>query len=366
MSNTTVVVDGEPILNPFDPLVFLSPEQASQVRISRYVLVGTLGAFLWDIISNFKSDYILSRHRIRLQTTIYFISKVFSLAYVLGSTIFETAPISSCSSSEHALEVLFCIAIPSTSLLIFFRARAVFSTNPWAVALFGALWFAVLAGCVGTFFGITASNIGPTKYCVNGNAKPHLGAAATISLINDTIVFLSITWRLWGNSYAGRTMKDGIRVLVFGEYLPAFSRSMLQDGQAYYLAAVCVNLMTVITLCILSSSDIYRTMLMIPNVALMNMMACRVYRNTLFALLHNSSRIPSVMGRDLNADISLSLSGKRDSGMNQGVNTTSNTTQTETPNDVDVITVTRTIQPIIEDYPADNKDKDRTDISRMV
>ncbi|KAF8799308.1 hypothetical protein BYT27DRAFT_7201895, partial [Phlegmacium glaucopus] len=291
MSNTTVVVDGLPILNPFAPLVFLRPEQASQVimMISRYVLVGTLGALLWDIISIFKSDYILSRHRIRLQTTIYFISKIFSFAYVLGSTIFETAPISSCSNSEQALEVLFCIAIPSTSLLIFFRARDVFSTSPWAVVFFGGLWFAVLAGCVGTFFGITASNIGPTKYCVNGNAKPHIGAAATISLINDTIVFLSITWHLW----------DGIRVLVFGDYLPTFSRSMLQDGQAYYLAAVSANLITVITLAILSSSDIFRTTLMVPNVALMNMMACRVYRNTLFALLHDSNRIPSVMWRDL-------------------------------------------------------------------
>jgi len=96
MPNTTIIVNGSAILNPFSPMTFLSPEQAFQLKISRYILVGTLGvscqsvylsvesvkmanvyqALLWDIISNLKIDYILlSRHRIRSQTVIYFISK---------------------------------------------------------------------------------------------------------------------------------------------------------------------------------------------------------------------------------------------------------------------------------------------------
>jgi len=107
--------------------------------------------------------------------------------------------------------------------------------NPWAIAFFGGLWLAVPAGCLTTLVGITATNIGPTKFCITGSIRPNTGAVAIILLVSDTIVFLAVTWRLYRNSYARRTITDGVRVLVYGDYLPAFSRLMLQDGQAYYL-----------------------------------------------------------------------------------------------------------------------------------
>ena len=65
--------------------------------------------------------------------------------------------------------------------------------------------------------------------------KPYTAAAVVVPLINDTLIFIAITWRLHSNSSARRTINDGVRVLVFGNYLPAFSKAMLQDGQVYYL-----------------------------------------------------------------------------------------------------------------------------------
>jgi hypothetical protein len=78
------------------------------------------------------------------------------------------APISNCFNTEKALSVLFCLAVPLTSLLFFFRARAVFGMNPFAVAIFGVLWLGVLGGCLTTIPGIGGTNIGPTPYCVSG------------------------------------------------------------------------------------------------------------------------------------------------------------------------------------------------------
>ena len=61
-----------------------------------------------------------------------------------------------------------------------------------------------------------------------------------IPLIYDTLVFLAITWRLSRNSYdpGPNTLESGIKFLIFGDYLPVFSKALLRDGQAYYLLAI--------------------------------------------------------------------------------------------------------------------------------
>lgn len=148
----------------------------------------------------------------------------------------SAASVPSCAKLKISMQVLYLIAIPSSSLLFFFRTRAVFHKEPWVVTFFACMWLAVLASCVTPFGNNDAATIGPTKYCVvNVRAKPYTITAAIIPLINDTLVFFAISWQFWCNSSARRTLKDGVRVLIFGDYLPAFSKTMLQDGQAYCL-----------------------------------------------------------------------------------------------------------------------------------
>ena len=190
--------------------------------------------------------------------------------------------------------MLFSLAVPLTSLLFFFRACAVFGMNPSAVAIFGVLWLGVLGGCLTTIPGSSGVNIGPTPYCANGAFKLYLIAATVTPLINDGIVFIAISWRLWSNTWTRRTVKNGVRV-VFGDYLPAFSRSLLQDGQIYFLSVflilsatlvngifhrttVSANLLAGVMGFSTFVPDTYRAVFSIPNVALMNIMACRIYR----------------------------------------------------------------------------------------
>jgi hypothetical protein len=42
MSNSTVVINGWPVLNPLAPSAFLPPDLAYEQDVARYVLVGTL------------------------------------------------------------------------------------------------------------------------------------------------------------------------------------------------------------------------------------------------------------------------------------------------------------------------------------
>ena len=214
---------------------------------------------------------------------------------------------SMCIILERLVVTFYCAAVIFTSLLFFFRTRAVFNAYPWMVAFFAGLWLAVLGGCVALIVNIfepipeSASGI---PLCIKPGMDPFVAASTIIPLINDTLVFLAISWRLSRNSYYPDTLESGIRLLIFGDYLPVFSKALLQDGQAYYLLAlswstmslalkyltdfyfsfhrtvVTMNIIAVFMLFYPSNPDILRSIFTVPNVVLMNVMAGRVFRNT--------------------------------------------------------------------------------------
>ena len=135
----------------------------------------------------------------------------------------------------------YCAVLVFTSLLFFLRTRAVFNGNPWVTAFFAGLWLAVLGGCLAFIVDAfepmdPASNA--TTICLGSRTHPFASATLIIPLINDTLVFLAITWRLSRNSYDPYTVKSGIKFLIFGDHLPVFSKVFLWDGQAYYLSAL--------------------------------------------------------------------------------------------------------------------------------
>lgn len=77
--------------NPETPLAFLPPTAANQLEVSRYIYVATLGAFVWDILSNLPKDYaLLTKYRFTPATATYFSSRIAALAYVTTSTVFQS------------------------------------------------------------------------------------------------------------------------------------------------------------------------------------------------------------------------------------------------------------------------------------
>ncbi|KAF8154858.1 hypothetical protein B0H34DRAFT_718261 [Crassisporium funariophilum] len=286
--------------NPLTPMAFLPPDIAFQVTIASYILVGSCGVLIWDILNNLSNDYrLLTKYKIGLPTTAYFLSRCGALGYVLCSTIFETAAAGNCAVFEKILCGLYPVAIPATSLLFFFRIRAVFDRNYLVIGFFAFMWLSVLAGCITVTRGVTGVNIGPTKYCLNFALEDYVSAAAIIPLVNDTLVFLAISWRLMANSHVDYNVRAGVKTLMYGDYLPAFSKTLFQDGQAYYLSTVTLNLLTVIMLYISSVPITYRTMFTVPNITLMNIMACRVFRNTKFGVFRETMISSSkMMSRD--------------------------------------------------------------------
>ncbi|EJD00308.1 uncharacterized protein FOMMEDRAFT_91359 [Fomitiporia mediterranea MF3/22] len=273
--------------NPETPLAFLPPDLASQLEVSRYIYVASLGAFIWDILSNVPSDYqLLFKHRIGIPTAVYFFSRITAFAYVVTNTVFQIGSVGNCQILQVTLAVCFTLAVSSTSLLFFFRIRAIFNQEKIVVVLFGFLWLCVFAGCMTVPFAIAGTHIGPTVFCINSAVKPYSSAGIIISAVNDTLVLIAISLRILYNS-ASIQDNVGARIKAFwnGRSLPSLSRSILQGGQQYYLITVSGNILTMVMILAPSVAPVYRAMFTIPNVTIENCMACKVLRDIKFGVI---------------------------------------------------------------------------------
>ena len=141
---------------------------------------------------------------------------------------------------ERLEAVFFSATVIFTSLLFFFRTRAIFSTYPWVVAFFAGLWLAVLGGNLAFIANIAEPMPGNPPFCIKPGINKLVAVSTIIPLINDSLVFLAISWRLSRNSYDPCSPESGVRFsnFIFGDYLPTFSKALLLDGQAYYLLAI--------------------------------------------------------------------------------------------------------------------------------
>ncbi|KAJ3511793.1 hypothetical protein NLJ89_g3893 [Agrocybe chaxingu] len=274
-------------------MAFLPAELAFQVTISVYIFVGSLGVLVWDILNNLQEDYkLFFKHRVRIPTVIYLISRLVTLAFVLSSTIYETAPVDiSCRLFNKVVDWLFTLSVSSTSLLFLIRIIAIFDRNKWVIVFFIFMWLSVVAGVLASTQGVLGAKIGPTRYCINVSMESYVSAGSIIPLVNDTFVFLAISWKLMKNSAISRPRIGKIKAFFRGHYLPAFSKGLLQDGQVYYLTTVSTNLLTVVVFFLKTVPVVYRTMFVVPNVMLMNIMACRVFRRTKFGLYREKTSI---------------------------------------------------------------------------
>lgn len=146
-----------------------------------------------------------------------------------------------CSLILNAMQWSFVITISSTTLLFFFRIRAVCTENKYLVGFFFLFWIAVVGVCIGGALerSLATNNLGPTHYCLSDpvNLIALITAISTVPMANDVLGFIAVTRQLIQNARVETTFKNGWRIAIFGKYLPAFSKALLKDSQAYFLYA---------------------------------------------------------------------------------------------------------------------------------
>ncbi|KAF8160246.1 hypothetical protein K438DRAFT_1619544 [Mycena galopus ATCC 62051] len=303
------MLEADPAILSDAAVSLFSPELAKQLLFLRYVRTGTCAVFIWDILSNLKADYmLLANYRLAWPVAAYFVSRITCAAYFIGSVVFSTYPAGRCRPFDLALGVLYPIAIPSTSLLFFFRVRAIYGCTRAVTTVFGLMWIAVLATSTIVPIAIRGVNIESTSYCIVGRVASYTGAVGLTPGLFDTAVFLAISYRLVGNTHVEYpSLKQMARAFITGAYLPSFSKSLFIDGQIYYMITVVSSIVTFVLLCFPGVPIVYRSILVIPNMMLTNVMACRVYRHTRLDLAQQSFLLPTIHGEDLAGNIKVEL-----------------------------------------------------------
>ncbi|KAJ7744667.1 hypothetical protein B0H16DRAFT_988248 [Mycena metata] len=225
-----------------------------QIMVSAYVFAGSTAVFIWDILNNLRSEYsLLSRHRLNAATVGYFASRIASFVYVLGFTIFASYPLQDCAAAYPAFSAFFPIGVSGTASLFFFRVRAIFHRELLPTIIFGCLWLVVLASSIATTVAGGAIGVGDPTVCVV--ARRHFPAA-----------FFGFS----GIAITRSSKHPGSKSRCCSAAptcLPFQSRSSW--------TARCITLMAFVPV-----SPVYHGFLVIPNVTITSIMACRVYRNT--------------------------------------------------------------------------------------
>ncbi|KAJ6454623.1 hypothetical protein C8R45DRAFT_1189165, partial [Mycena sanguinolenta] len=278
--------------NPSTPLAFLPPILANQVEVSRYVYAATLGAYVWDIGLNLGNDYaLLFKHRVSSPTIVYFVSRASTLANILTFFVFQVVPVENCNALAVVSGICAVFTQSSTALLFFLRVTAVWNQSKIVYVVFSILWLAVLAVGITAPLGIRAAHIGPTAQCIITVVPNNIKAAAIMPLINDTAVFLAINYRILAHTVVADSPMARLRVFLGGKKISTLSRALIQSGQHFYLVAVAAN---ITLLASFHLSPLFRPMLSVPAFAVVNAMACLVFRRIKFGLISSDgvSEVP--------------------------------------------------------------------------
>ncbi|RDB23130.1 hypothetical protein Hypma_009754 [Hypsizygus marmoreus] len=291
------------IVNPLTPTAYLPPSVAFESSIATYVVIGSVAALIWDILMNVDGDYrLLVEHRISFPTSVYFLSRLATFSSTFLNAVFLTGSLGKhCQTVKKAQCVFYHLAFSSTALLFFFRVRAVFNQNKYIVIFFFALWLSVFGGSLTAATVGGATHLGPTSHCIPHPFKQYLGASPLTLAANDTAVFLAISWRLLVDSWSDRRRKRSFLSLVFGGYLPTFSKAILNDGQVYYMISVASNLVAVMLTFYPGRRPGAYLFMFTFNSALTNMMACRVFRRTKFGDFREESISSSHLAAQIEA-----------------------------------------------------------------
>ena len=143
-------------------------------------------------------------------------------------------PVKDCQKLETTIGWLGTCAVPFNCLLFFFRVRAIFHNSLRITIIFGVLWLSTLGCTMTAAFGLKASHIGTTMNCIDIEVKSYTSSGLVAAAVNDTAVFIAISYRLVSISFAD-SLSGRLQSFFRGKHMGHISRVILQTGQLYYL-----------------------------------------------------------------------------------------------------------------------------------
>ncbi len=147
-----------------------------------------------------------------------------------------------CGLLGTILLALSSMAFSCSTLLFFLRLRAIYNRNRITVWTFFILWLVFPAASIWFTYTsaiyLTSLDYTSFKYCTDlaSDTQGQFLVTQIGILVYDTLVFTTISWRLCKVSYVKPPgPRESLKLLLFGKYLPIFTKSLYRDGQVYYL-----------------------------------------------------------------------------------------------------------------------------------
>ena len=83
--------------------------------------------------------------------------------------------------------------------------------------------------------GVLGKQIGKTPYCLEIKLDKQSILGAICPIVHDALIFMATAWAFMKNAYTETNMENSFDIMVLGRHIPAFSKSLLRDGQFYFL-----------------------------------------------------------------------------------------------------------------------------------
>ncbi|KAF7977328.1 hypothetical protein HWV62_4105 [Athelia sp. TMB] len=249
----------------------------------------TLGALAWDWLMSMPDEYrILSIGGLSTSKVAYFAASCLPppLRPDRGSA---GAPISNCEALIHVHSSLIVLALATTNVLFLVRVRAVYGKSARITAFFALSYLSVLGSMSAVPFVLHAAHIPTTGYCTMLPPPSWITTPMILNAINDTLVFLAISYRVTAQSLGGGC---GLRRFFAGAGAPRVAQALLHSGQLCYFATFAMNLALLV---LAGTRPPLTTLLLIPVVALENAMSARVHRAVVLGLIADSARPATVV-----------------------------------------------------------------------
>ncbi|KIM89283.1 hypothetical protein PILCRDRAFT_813213 [Piloderma croceum F 1598] len=229
---------------------------------------------------------IICKHRFGLPTTAYFVSRFGMFGSCFTTAMHRIILIDNCALLKYIEGIFFAIGGSATSLLFFLRVRAVYSRSRIITAFFGILWLGIAGTSILIMLGITGRDHIPyTRRCMVGPPHKYVTVPIVLTAVNDTLVFLAISYRMVFSAMVSCTWGARARLFFTGEGLHQLSKALLQSGQVYYCVTIGV---AIISTALIFSSSIpteLHSMAGSAYFALASVMACRVFRAVLLGTI---------------------------------------------------------------------------------
>ncbi|EGO01377.1 hypothetical protein SERLA73DRAFT_179548, partial [Serpula lacrymans var. lacrymans S7.3] len=212
--------------NPHTPLAYLSLDVANQVEVARYLYAVTLGAYVWDIATNLDNNYkLLVHHRVGFPTIAYWLSRVFTLSWILTMLIFQAGFIPNCQALQIAMGVCLVLAQSATSLLFLLQTVAIWHGNHQTCAMFIVLWVAVVGSSLSVPISTVPGNIGPTQQCIVHKVYGYAELFSAVAMLNDSVIPFAISYRILTRCTLEKSFKSQIGAFLDQGSIPKLSCS---------------------------------------------------------------------------------------------------------------------------------------------